>query len=152
MLQDIKLIDKDVNWLLWAGGEYIGGNSDFFKALYEDIIKFKENYWAVVHNGLFHIGDEMLTSIALTHLRKQNIYPINAYNFKAIYRYWSGSERQPIKRYNTALIHLPGSKTFIKDMNLNAKSVDELFKGFENYRRFEIAKGTIKKIVHKIIH
>lgn len=133
-MKDVKSIVKDVAWMQWAGGEYIGGTSDFFRKLYADIINFKNNYWNVVNSGLFHVGDEMMTSIALAHLRKQSIYPVDASQFGVVYRYWSNSERANIYNYNPCFLHLPGDKEFIYRTKLDSNSIKKLLRGYEKFR------------------
>ena len=150
MLQ-VKRIVNDVNWLIWAGGEFIGGNSDFYKTLYDDIIRFKENYWAIINENLFHIGDEMLTSIALAHLRKQGICPVNAAQFKSVYRYWSINESQRLMKCDTALIHLLGDKTFLKNLNLHSASVRDLMRGYETYHLIQRMKGLAINLLYRKI-
>lgn len=81
----------------WVGGEFIGGTASFFKKIYDEILSFKDAYWSVINHGLFHVGDEMLTSIAFAHLRqKQNLCPVDAKWFGVIHRYLSAYESRSI--------------------------------------------------------
>lgn len=146
-LHDVRLIDKDIEWLPWAGGEFIGGDAAFFNALYREILLFKDNYWNVVHNGLFHVGDEMLTSIALARLRKYGICPVDAKWFGVIYRYWSIAESKGIFEYKTSFIHLPGDKTFEYGLNLQSNSVKKMFKAYWLYHFLKRVKSYVKRII-----
>lgn len=148
-LKDVKTIVDDVSWLPWAGGEYIGGTADFFKSLYDEIVTFKDKYWKALNNELYHIGDEMLTSIALARLRKKNFYPINVAPFCIIYRYWSVFETQRLFDVNTSFIHLPGDKIFLKRVNLNSNNVQDLLKGYESYHQLQRLKQFVKKVIRK---
>ena len=144
-LHDVRLIDKNIEWLPWVGGEFIGGDADFYCALYHEIHLFKDDYWNVVHDGLFHVGDEMLTSIALVRLRKYGICPVDAKWFGIIHRYWSIAESKGIFEYKTSFIHLPGDKTFEYGLNLRYNSVKRMFKDYRLYHLFQRIKYYVKK-------
>lgn len=146
-IQDVKKIVSDITWMPWAGGEFIGGKNDFFAALYNDIMEFKEGYWKVVHDDLFHVGDEMLTSIALQRLRKKAVYPVDAKNFGVIHRYWSIHERKSLHDYHVTLMHLPGDKVFFKGVDLESDSVLQLLKGYNLYHSIQRIKGMVHHIL-----
>jgi len=144
-LSDVKSIVSDVEWLPWAGGEFIGGISSFFRNIYEEIMSFKENYWKVVNNGLFHVGDEMLTTIALARLRKRGVYPVDVKLFGVIHRYWSVFESKEPFDYNVPLIHLPSDKVFEKDIDLSADTVKGLMKGYPYFHFKQRLKNHLKR-------
>ena len=111
-LADVNKICPSIRWLQWAGGEFIGGTSDFFSSLYKEIILFVDRYWSNLNANLFHIGDEMLTTIAIAKLREKKIIPIDAGALGFIYRYWSVFERCSFQDIGASLVHLPGDKKF----------------------------------------
>lgn len=150
-LNDVRFIVDDVKWLPWAGGEYIGGTADFYKKLYDEILLFKDAYWQAIHQGLFHVGDEMLTTIALSRLRKKyNLCPVDVKWFGIIHRYWSAFEIKNVWSFHTSLIHLPGDKIFEADIDLSAKTVKELFEGYYWFHKKQRLKTIIKNVVRMI--
>lgn len=149
-LSDVHRITEEISWMPWAGGEFIGGNADFFGALYAEIVQFKEQYWAVVNDGLFHVGDEMLTSIALQKLRNKGAYhPIDAKLFDVIYRYWSVHEQKGIHNFAMSLMHFPGDKTFFRKVDLSQNSIDGLLKGYSRFHLFQRFKKFVKHIIKR---
>lgn len=146
--EDVNKIVDDVDWMQWAGGEFIGGTNEFYKQLYEDILKFKDRYWDNIHNNLFHVGDEMLTSIALRHLYDR-FSPIDAGALSVIYRYWSRFENADYDSYKTSLVHFPGDKASFMKVNPNSCSIQGLMKGYPRYRVGCLCKGIIKKMLDR---
>ena len=151
-LKDVCKIDTDIKWMPWVGGEFIGGDAIFFSSLYREIMLFKEEYWNVVSNGLFHVGDEMLTSIAIARLRKKNICPVDAKWFGVIHRYWSEIETKRLFDYDCPLMHIPGDKIFEHKINLNVISIEDLLKGYKLYCIMKRTKGVFKNIVGCLNH
>ena len=120
--------------------------------IYGDILSFKDAYWSVINQGLFHVGDEMLTSIALARLRqKQNLCPVDAKWFGVIHRYWSAFESRSIWDHGTFLIHLPGDKIFEAQVDLSAKTVNEIFTGYNWFRKKQRLKNIIKDVIVRFI-
>lgn len=146
-IEDINRITSDIKWLPWAGGEYIGGVSSFYSALYSEIMTIKEDYWRVINGGLFHIGDEMLTSIALSKLRRLGISPVDVKYLGIIHRYWSVTESKHFLKYNSNLIHLPGDKVFESKVDLSASTINELFSGYSFFH----LKNRIKQIIKEML-
>lgn len=150
-MNDVRRIVEDIDWLPWAGGEYIGGTASFYKKLYDEILSIKDAYWNVINQGLFHVGDEMLTSIALMRLRKkQNLCPVDVKWFGVIHRYWSAFESKSFWRYGTFLIHLPGDKMFEAHIDLSAKTVNDLFVGYGWFCKKQRLKHFIKGVIASI--
>lgn len=145
---DVSKIVDDVDWMQWAGGEFIGGDNKFYQQLYEDILKFKGRYWENIHNNLFHVGDEMLTSIALRHLYGK-FSPIDAGSLSVIYRYWSRFDNANYTSYNTSLVHFPGDKAFFTKVNPNHDSIKGLMNGYKVYRFWCLCKGFVNKVLDK---
>lgn len=149
-IKDVQSILPSVRWLPWAGGEFIGGTSDFFKSLYDTIISFKDSYWDVVNDGLFHVGDEMMTSIALSILRKQkHVYCADAGMMGFIHRYWSVHERRKALSFDCPFLHLPGDKVFFSKVNLHSDSIREIMQGYELWHKWCLLKGFVHKTLKK---
>lgn len=147
-LKDIQSIDPNVSWAVWVGGEFIGGTASFFTKLYDEIMLFKEDYWKGVNNELFHVGDEMLTTIALARLHDE-VHTCDAGVLGFVHRYWSVHETKSIYSYSVPFIHLPGDKIFLGKVNLNAKSVTELMKGYELWHMMCRGKQRLKTVLRK---
>lgn len=147
-LLDVKKIDPSINWCSWVGGEFIGGTNVFFMDLYNDILSFKDIYWNNIDNDLFHVGDEMLTTIALSHLwHKYRV--INAGDMGYIYRYWSIYENLTYTNVGASLIHFPGDKKFFFKSDLSASNVIDIMDGYGFYHIKSLMKGYIKKLLDK---
>lgn len=146
------LMSEDKSTGLWAGGEFIGGDSEFFKLLYNEIELIKENYLNIYKN-LHHQGDEMLVSSALEKIMR-NKYVCNVGLFGGIGRYWS-VKTQHVQNYwrsyvNNFLLHLPADKKYIATINY----IDNrLIKKYENYlnKKSIFSLIILKKIIKKII-
>lgn len=150
-MKDVRLIVEDIAWMPWAGGEFIGGTASFYKNIYDEILSFKDAYWSVINQGLFHVGDEMLTSIALARLRqKQNLCPVDAKWFGVIHRYWSAFESRSIWDHGAFLIHLPGDKMFEAQVDLSAKTVNEIFTGYNWFRKKQRLKNIVKGVIARV--
>lgn len=147
--EDVNKIVDDVDWMQWAGGEFIGGKNDFYKQLYEDVLKFKDRYWDNIHSDLFHVGDEMLTSIALRHLYDR-FSPIDAGALGVIYRYWSRYEVFNYTRYQTTLVHFPGDKAYFNKVNLNQNSISNIMKAYTKFRIVSLFKSAVYEFIKRI--
>lgn len=146
-LEDVNKFDKSTNWLQWAGGEFIGGQASFWKTLYNEILSIKDDYWKVVNADLFHVGDEMLTSVALSRLFKKGISTIDAGSLGFVTRYWSKTETKALSDINIPFIHFPGDKVWFAEKDINkVSSIRDIFKGWKLYRLQQRLKGWIQKI------
>ena len=147
-LRDASKIIEDLEYMSWAGGEFIGGKASFYNSLYHEICSFKDNYWKNINNDLFHVGDEMLTSIALYNLNKTYV-PIDAGIQGFIHRYWSVFDNAHYSARQTPLVHFPGDKMFFYNVNLESDTIDELMRSFSRYKFFCSIKGWIKRAIDK---
>ena len=135
---------------LWAGGEFIGGNNEFFKSLSDEIDLIKENYLSSYKN-LHHQGDEVLASVALEKMMKTK-YICNVGLFGGIRRYWSGEIYHYQKKLtyytDSFLLHLPADKKFIASL----LSVDEsIIKKYTNYLNKIFPAILLKRIIKRIL-
>ncbi|MCR5612189.1 hypothetical protein [Treponema sp.] len=120
---------------LWAGGEFIGGNADFYKALYSACKKILPVY-IENHKKLFHNGDEMIVSCALEYLIQQKkIFAFDAGTHGIIGRYYDSSTNhiQHIWKYfkKNMFVHLPMDKDFLSSDRLNFSSSEAFLKSIE---------------------
>lgn len=121
VIKDILNISCQVNEGRWFGGEFLGGNSNFFRQIYETILQIYPNYIKNI-NSMLHIGDEALTSSAILILQKKGIYIADVGILGIVGRYWSVAtlhEQKSWKYFKNAIfIHLPADKTFLADSSL----------------------------------
>lgn len=109
---------------LWAGGELIGGDSNFYKNLHREITTIWSNYLKT-YKTLHHQGDEVVVSIALEILIQKGVYICNVGSFGGIGRYWSVKTRHIQKDWkaytNHFLVHLPADKKYLATL----KTIDD---------------------------
>lgn len=130
---DLKLISGKNICTSWYGGEFIGGESEFFDLLIKKVDCFLDRYFDCLAK-LNHVGDEAVTSVALNILMyEDNLLFKDVSALGIVNRYWS----RPVKHFqldkkyylNSSLIHLPADKVFISSIsNLNINSVQ----GYKN--------------------
>lgn len=90
--------------------------------------------------------------LLITRLRKkQNLCPIDVKWFGVIHRYWSAFESRSIWSHGTFLIHLPGDKMFEAQVDLSAKTVNEIFTGYNWFRNKQRLKHIIKGVIARFI-
>lgn len=136
LIEDLQLFCPEADLGIWAGGEFIGGDSAFFKNLYRKIESISEGYFKV-QKQLFHKGDESLTSAALQCLLKSAVAMVNAGAFGAIVRYWSCGTRHVQKPFAAVkdcfMLHLPADKRFLAENHYS----DDFISRYEKYLRSE---------------
>ncbi len=101
----------------WLGGEYISGNGQFFAKLYEECQFVAPLYFKAIHQNLRHIGDEMITSLAMAILKENNLYYVDAGSLGIIYRYSGYHDKESIQKYNPVLAHIPVDKVWVASHN-----------------------------------
>jgi hypothetical protein len=148
------LMSKNFSTGIWAGGEFIGGDNNFFKLLFNEIEIVWENY-LLNYRNIHHQGDEALISTALENIM-QTQYICNAGLYGGIGRYWSVKTlhiQNHWKSYvNNFLVHLPADKNFLAIQSTLNK---DIIKKYENYlikKRISpiwLLKRIIKKIKNK---
>lgn len=144
-----KKIDSDLTRLDWSGGEFIGGNAGFFRALYDEIGLVWSAYLRELRKGLSHIGDEMPTSIALQRLRERGLRIVDAGEQKFIYRYWGNVERCSPAETKAMFVHLPYDKVFCAKLDLSAlHSVSDFSAAF----RWRIFRNEIVRRIKQMLN
>lgn len=150
-LKDIRRIDPSIIAYQWCGGEFIAGCSQFYKELYTDILSFADKYFKEINNGLFHIGDEMLTTISIEHLRSKGLYYYDANSLGIIYRYWGNDEPHPLSHYPITFLHLPYDKVWCSKIKVEKFNTSEYFYSkYKPHRYLNIIKRYIKKMLGRI--
>ncbi|MBO4438652.1 MAG: hypothetical protein J5798_04820 [Spirochaetaceae bacterium] len=141
LIDDLKLFCPEADLGIWAGGEFIGGDSAFFKKLYKKIDAISAGYFAS-QQKLFHKGDESLTTAALQCLLKDGTPMVNAGGFGAVVRYWSCGTRHIQKPFAAVkdcfLLHLPADKRFLAENSYDSGFIQK----YEKYLRSEKSVDT----------
>lgn len=119
IMGDARKILPSIPTVEWCGGEFIGGSSAFWEKLYTQCIDISASYFRNIDSGLFHVGDEMLTSLAVAKMTDEGYRILDAGNLNIITRYWGASESVPIDKIKSSLVHLPADKVFIANTALN---------------------------------
>jgi hypothetical protein len=153
MIKDKEVLMSNIlSTGIWAGGEFIGGDNEFFKLLHDEIGLIRENYLAN-YRSLHHQGDEALTSAAIeTIMRKK--YVCNAGLFGGIGRYWGVPTlhvQNHWKSYlNNFLLHLPADKDFIAAIgSIDGRLSKTCKKRFRHNARMIVLKRIVKSIVKR---
>jgi hypothetical protein len=158
VLNDIELINESKSEGRWYGGEFIGGNSTFFKELYDTIDIVTESYIRNMEK-LHHIGDEAIVSPAIELIRKKTIIS-EAGCIGLVSRFWNCNVQHPQKPFEWSkecfMIHLPGDKELLakasqwRDRDLKTfKCIYEqiyLFNGRTRKKALSICRSAIRKI------
>jgi hypothetical protein len=121
ILETKTILDEEFSSIgLWAGGEIIGGNSDYFEKLYGEVEKIKGKYFET-YSLLFHQGDETIVSLAVEKLMR-TMYICDIGRFGGIVRYWSLPILHTQLRFKAFkrvfLLHLPGDKKYLSKVKL----------------------------------
>ena len=115
----------------WIGGEFIGGTSTFYNLLYNESMKIYPTYCANFRN-VHHQGDEMVVSCALEKILRNGTFAIEAGSYDTISRYWGTPapffERKFESLKNVFLLHLPGRKRFLANLDINKNCIEQLNK------------------------
>lgn len=121
MMADCRKISSDTDVPTWTGGELWGGVNHFYSKLYKECLSVTSSYFSVIDNNFFHIGDEMLTSLAFARMKNRGLEYLDAGMYRFIHRYWGMHERQPIQHFNPVLAHLPADKVWIAESGIDNK-------------------------------
>ena len=139
-LQDCRKAVPNLPLIQWTGGEYWGGINSFFSTLYNKVNIFADKYFCSLNDEQFHIGDEMLTTIALAQLKSEGIYYFDIGLTHIIKRYWGMHESKPLSSFDPVFAHLPADKVWISNLDLNTinSSTDFINKYQSHWKKFKL--------------
>jgi hypothetical protein len=148
LIEDKKKLSKEKSCGLWAGGEFISGSPQFFRKLYNEVNKIKDEYFNDF-SSYHHQGDEMLSSTAIETLKIKYHEPIiDAGALQIIGRFWSPKTlhfQKSIDGYSKCfLLHLPADKRFISSLG-HCDSMGKSF--FKKYKRY-LFLNSYKNVLH----
>jgi hypothetical protein len=130
----------------WAGGEFIGGDREFFSKIYEYCIIYWDKYIANFTN-LHHQGDEMLVSCAVERYFLSGNTLFNAGNIGGIGRYWSVKTLHIGKPFEALLdnflLHLPADKEYLAKYNERGNFIT-------NYKKYLKIKNRRQPVIEKL--
>lgn len=117
VLKNIKILEPRVKKIEWYGGDFFGGNHEFYKILYR-ISKFYQKKFNKNYKVLRDQTDELFMTLSIMKIKELNLYQIkNTKTIKFFTRYWSSpimhkqNSLQYYLKYN--LLHLPADKIFL---------------------------------------
>lgn len=120
-----KFISTDK--IMWCGGEFVAGNSVFFKELSSEIEQIYPHYLANI-DKLNHVGDEVLLTLSVMSLLNKGKQIKNASEEFSIVRYWSaGAKHRQVDVRNCIdafILHLPADKLFLANLDIGVRGVD----------------------------
>lgn len=145
IIKDKSILNPNANLGLWAGGEFIAGDGEFFGKLHNKILSFIDLYFKN-YKTFFHQGDEMLTSTAIELLQSEGVFIANAASFGAIRRFWSVGTKHCQLLYlavkDAFLLHVPADKSFMAQNEYS----DDYMQKYEKYLRQTQTLDTTKQI------
>lgn len=141
----MKYIEPQIITGEWSGGEFIGGDANFYMQLYNEISGFVKRYFDRI-NEMFHQGDEMLTSIAIEKMKLNGWEIIDGGTVDLIYRYYSIFENKTIDNYRSWMYHLICDKHFLANIDFTKYNTNEDFIRIYNHYFHTTVK--IKKMYH----
>lgn len=126
----------------------MGGVNDWYSILYEHCIEHSDSYFRCLDAGLFHTGDEFLTTLAIAKIREDGLLPFNVGVLNGIHRYWGMMEQKSPENYKVAFLHLPSDKYWTASLSL--QNINNREDWLKQYRRHRIGLH-FKKIIKRII-
>jgi len=114
---DCRKVDSDIPVVEWLGGEFIAGDNKFYENLYNRCFNIAPRYFRKLDENLFHIGDEVLTSMSMSMMTNEGIRIIDAGAMGFIYRYWGMHEREPLAKYDPVFAHFPADKVWLASLS-----------------------------------
>lgn len=124
---------------LWAGGEFIAGGKEFFKAMYDKSMSFWDSYLDQ-YKKWHHQSDEMVASCAIEALMHEGWNILNAGSFGIVDRLWNVDTMHVEKKieayHNVFLVHLPAKKRFIAQASIDSNF--DLFSELAQYNLCEM--------------
>ncbi|MGQ7870628.1 hypothetical protein [Sunxiuqinia sp. sy24] len=152
LIQDKDILMSGKSSLgIWVGGEFLGGDSEFYAQLDEEIQLLQDDYFQ--NCQLFHHqGDEVLVSVALEKLMRKGMYCCDVGSFGVISRFWSVPTLHVQNRWkafeSNFLIHLPMDKSYIS----NLRRVDSSIKTrLGRYLYWKIIVNYLKDCIKKML-
>lgn len=114
--------------IMWTGGEIWGGPTNYFKDLYQESLSIINEYFNSLKLNKFHIGDEAITSLALSKLwvRKYQFLDISYYDI--ITRFSGMIENRNFDEDKFTFYHLPVDKLWVYNLNIEKINDPESFK------------------------
>lgn len=131
--------DKDLPIMQWTGGEYWGGVNRWYKTLYKSCKIEIPKYLAYLHMGQYHIGDEMITTMALAKI-KNDVDLIDISHYNIVKRYWGMHETESLEYFKPVISHLPADKIWLAGISIDSvtNSADFLKKYKRHWFKFRI--------------
>ena len=161
ILKKLKILNPNINKVVWYGGDFFTGNSYFYSLLYKKT-KFYQKKFLENIKDLHDQTDELFLSTSLHDLIQNKSVKIRfGNNMKVFNRYWNSNVfhiQKKIDFYKRFIfLHLPADKIFLSkhydNLKQNQTYKEEYFdyvKDIKNIFRIKMAKFLPNKIKEKI--
>lgn len=127
-----------------------GGVNNWYSVIYSKCTNYATNYFNCIDSGLFHIGDEFLTTLALAKMREEGLFPFNAGTLNGIHRYWGIMEQKSPERYKVAFLHLPSDKYWTASLPLQKiNNAADWLKRYQKHRVGLLFKKIAKRFIYR---
>ncbi len=119
ILKNLKVLNPNINKVLWFGGDFFAGNNIFFKNLHNET-KFFQRIFVQNIKKLYNQTDELFVSASLYNLKnKKNLNIKYANNLNIFTRYWNTNilhDQKEISFYKKFIfLHTPADKIFLSN-------------------------------------
>lgn len=157
VLNKLKILNSNINKVVWYGGDFIAGNNIVYKDLYLKA-KFYQKKFVKNIKELGNQTDELFISAAINDLKKKSYFKIKDVSKIGIFsRYWNTNvlhQQEKIDYYKKyIMLHIPADKIFISrcfdKLKNNNNYKDEYFKYVSSIKNILIIK--ISKYLPNII-
>lgn len=150
IIADKELLGNYTSSGLWAGGEFMTGSPDFFAGLYAEVSQLTDRYFANFRS-FHHQGDEMLVSVAIEKMLLKGDVIMDAGSLGIIHRYWNGEtlhEQISLKGLSGYfLLHLPGDKKFIAELEEHWIEDRIVFKNYLRYVKLSRIYNSLRRLI-----
>jgi len=117
ILQKLNIINPKIKKVLWIGGDFFAGNSNFFKLMYKKTVFYQKKFVKNIRY-LSNQTDELFMSASINDIKESDLIKIKFANKVNIFdRYWNSNikhEQKKIEKYkNNIFLHVPADKLFL---------------------------------------
>ena len=142
ILQKLNIINPKIKKVLWIGGDFFAGNSDFFKLMYKKTVFYQKKFIKNIRY-LSDQTDELFMSASINDIKESNLIKIKFGNKLNIFdRYWNTNikhKQKKIEKYkNNIFLHVPADKLFLSrcyhEINYKENFKDDYFEYVNNFK------------------
>lgn len=117
ILNNLRILNKNIKTFKWYGGDFFAGNYKFFSILYRKTFFYQKKF---VENSLIFKNqtDELFISAALNDIKLKKLYNFQSSERKFLFtRFWNTNVKHKQKKIlfykKFKLLHVPADKVFL---------------------------------------